>query len=263
MNRHSEAEELNREIEACLADENEGASEWRSLIADLCKVASPEFKNQLKSGLIEGGDIPRPLDAPFEQITGAAAFAEILPTLGHSNYRLLPADQRSFLVSFVSHTALIVLIASGIFLNTKPDAKHADIISQLTYAPLPGNGGGGSGDRSPIAVSKGTPPKMTEQQLAPPVVVVHRSTPLLPVQPTVVGPPDLKLPQSNRIAEHRTRQFRIDEGHQRQPTFTRGGSQEFHTTLDEHTDVELDVFKVDLAGFYFREIEYVVDNRKQ
>lgn len=201
MNRHFEAEELNRKIEGLLAGENDGASEWRALIADLRKVASPEFKSQLKSELIGVGEIPGPLDAPFEQITGTAAFAEILPTLGQRNYRILPADQRSFLVSFASHTALIVLIASGIFVGTKPTARRADAISQLTYAPLPGNGGGGSGDRSSISVSKGTPPKMNEQQLAPPVVVVHRSIPLLPVQPTVVGPPDLKLPQSNRIGD--------------------------------------------------------------
>lgn len=201
MNRHSEAEELNREIDALLAGENDSASGWQSLIIDLRKLPSPEFRVQLKSELLEVGKIPRLLDAPLEQITGAAAFAEILPTLGGSNYRFLPADQRSFLVSFVSHTALIVLIASGLFVGTKPKARQANTISQLTYAPLPGNGGGGSGDRSPISVSKGTPPKMTEQQLVAPVVVVHRSTPLLPVQPTVLGPPDLRLPQSNRIGD--------------------------------------------------------------
>ncbi|HKW15983.1 MAG TPA: energy transducer TonB [Terriglobales bacterium] len=201
MNRQAEAEELNREIETLLAGEGDGARDWQSLIADLRYLPNPDFKAQLKSELVEIGEIPQSVDGNFEHITETAAFAEILPSLGGSNYRFLPADQRSFLVSFVSHTALIVLIASGILIGTKPASRHSDVISELTYVPTGQNGGGGSGDRSPVPVSKGTPPRMTEQQLAPPVIVVHRSNPLLPVPATIVGPPNLRLPQSNQIGD--------------------------------------------------------------
>lgn len=206
MNRQTEAEELNREIEALLGSEGSGAGEWLSLVADLRKLPTQEFKKQLRSELIERGETPEPVGANSEQVTleqisGTAVFAEILPTLGGNGYRFLPTDQRSFLFSFISHTALIVLIASGIFVSTRPDVKLAETISQLAYAPLPGRGGGGSGDHRPIPVSKGTPPKMTEQQLASPVIVVHRSNPRLPVEATAVGPPDLKLPQSNQLGD--------------------------------------------------------------
>jgi periplasmic protein TonB len=201
MSRYAEAEQLDFEIEALLAGNHERAVEWQVLIGDLCYLANSDFKAQLKSDLMEASEVRPPAGVHLEHVTEAAAFAEILPTLGRSDYHFLPADQRSFLVSFLSHTALIVLIASGILIGTKPAARQADTISELTYAPTGGNGGGGSGDRSRIPVSKGTPPRMTEQQLAPPLIIVHRSNPLLPVHATVVGPPDLKFPQSNQLGD--------------------------------------------------------------
>jgi TonB family protein len=42
---------------------------------------------------------------------------------------------------------------------------------------------------------------MSDQQLAPATIVVRRSDPMLPVQSTVVGPPDVKLPQSEHIGD--------------------------------------------------------------
>jgi periplasmic protein TonB len=203
MNRHAEVEELNREIESLLTDgELIARADWQALIAiasDLRKLPAPDFRKQLKSELIEEAEVTSSA-ATFEQVTGAAAFAEILPTLGLSDYRFLPADQRSFLVSFISHTALIVLIASGIWIGHIPAVRQTATTSEVTYLPVEGDGGGGSGDRSRVPVSKGTPPKMTTQQVVPPLVV-RRSDPILPVQPTVVGPPDLKLPQSNQIGD--------------------------------------------------------------
>ena len=139
-------------------------------------------------------------ETAFEQVTGAAAFAEILPSLGGNNFRIFPADHRSFLVSFVSHTALIVLIASGIWVGRGPIIKSIATTPEVTYLPANG-GGGGSGDHSPVPVTKGTPPKMSDRQLAPATIVVRRSDPMLPVQPTVVGPPDVKLPQSEHIGD--------------------------------------------------------------
>jgi periplasmic protein TonB len=205
MNRQTEVEELDRGIESLLSDGKVNyRADWQSLMAiasDLRKLPSVEFKNRLKSELIEESETAHSTASIFEQVTGAAAFAEVLPSLGRSDYHLLPADQRSFLVSFISHTALIVLIASGIWTWRVPAARQADKSSEVTYMPVPGKGGGGSGDRSPVVVSKGTPPRMRDQQFAPPLVVVHRSDPILPVQPTVVGPPDLKLPQSRMIGD--------------------------------------------------------------
>jgi periplasmic protein TonB len=204
MNRQADADELNVELESLLAGGKvETQGKWRPLAAiaaELRDLPSPEFKNRLKAELLEQYPVSAAREAAFEQVTGAAAFAEILPSLGGKNFRIFPADHRSFLVSFVSHTALIVLIASGIWVGRGPIIKSIATTPEVTYLPANG-GGGGSGDHSPVPVTKGTPPKMSDQQLAPATIIVRRSDPMLPVQPTVVGPPDVKLPQSDHIGD--------------------------------------------------------------
>jgi TonB family protein len=42
---------------------------------------------------------------------------------------------------------------------------------------------------------------MSSQQLTPPTIVVRRPEPLLAAAPTVIGPPDLHLPQSAHIGD--------------------------------------------------------------
>jgi TonB family protein len=203
MNRQADADELNVEMEALLAgDKVEIQKKWHSLAAiatELRELPTPEFKSRLKAELLEEDSISAARGASLEQDTSAAAFAEMLPIFGANNFRIFPADHRSFMVSFLSHTLLIVLIASGILVGRGPMLKSIVTTPELTY--LPANGGGGSGDHSPIPVTKGTPPKMSDLQLAPATIVVRRSEPMLPVQPTVVGPPDVKLPQSNQIGD--------------------------------------------------------------
>ena len=56
-------------------------------------------------------------------------------------------------------------------------------------------GGGGGGDGDKLSASKGSPPKFAREQITPPAVVVRNDNPKLAVAPTVVGPPQLQLPQ--------------------------------------------------------------------
>lgn len=198
-----DAEELDRQIDAVLAGDTHVRPEDGPLLAiarDLRNLPDPEFKAKLKSDLLEEISAYEPAGASFEQVTGATAFAEILPNLSGKDFRLFPPDHRSFAVSFLSHTALIVLIASGILMTRSPLIQQSTSRSEEVYLPA-GTGGGGSGDGSPIPVTKGTPPKMTTQQLSPPTIVVRKSEPLLAVAATVVGPPDLQLPQSAHIGD--------------------------------------------------------------
>jgi TonB family protein len=202
MNR-ADADELNIELESLLASGRvEIQGKWHALAAiaaELRELPNPEFKRRLKAELLEECPISA-REIAFEQVTGAAAFAEILPIFGGKDFRMFPADHRSFVVSFISHTALIVLIASGIWIGGRPMIKSIATTPEVTYLPANG-GGGGSGDHSLVPVTKGTPPKMTAQQLAPATIVVRNAAPLLAVQPTVVGPPNLKLPQSDHIGD--------------------------------------------------------------
>ena len=105
----------------------------------------------------------------------------LTPLFGSKHTGLFPADQRSFLVSFASHAALIELIASGIFVGNVTIVKRTFLTSEITF-PAAGHGGGGSGDRSAIQATKGTPPKFSERQVTPPVIVVQNEKPRLPVE---------------------------------------------------------------------------------
>jgi len=54
-------------------------------------------------------------------------------------------------------------------------------------------GGGGGGDRDKLQAPKGKLPKLAMEQITPPAVVIRNDNPKLPVEPTVVVPPQLKL----------------------------------------------------------------------
>ena len=70
----------------------------------------------------------------------------------------------------------------------------------LTLPQLHGNadktsGGGGGGVRSPLPASRGALPPFARTQFTPPMVTIPKVAPILPMQPTLVGPPELKLPE--------------------------------------------------------------------
>ncbi len=54
-------------------------------------------------------------------------------------------------------------------------------------------GGGGGGDRDKLQAPKGKLPKLAMEQITPPAIVIRNDHPKLPVEPTVVVPPQLKL----------------------------------------------------------------------
>jgi len=202
MNRQAIADELDQQVELLLQGRGNSSpgTELVKLGAELCMLPNPEFRNRLKDELLEPArDFTSPNVAGLEQ-GSAPSLAGIAPLFGGKRPGLFPADHRSFLVSFASHAALIALIASGIFVVRNTALKPSYLTSELPY-PLTGNGGGGSGDRSVIRATRGTPPKFSDQQISPPAIVVRNPEPKLPVETNVIGPPDLKLPQSNHIGD--------------------------------------------------------------
>jgi len=68
-------------------------------------------------------------------------------------------------------------------------------LPQLPAAAKKAGGGGGGGDRSPTPASKGAIPKFAWTQFTPPMAKLPNPDPKLPMQPTLLGPPDIKLPQ--------------------------------------------------------------------
>jgi TonB family protein len=131
-----------------------------------------------------------------------------MPTLFGDGYGLYEVRKGSFVVSFGLNTALIALL----LWVTTWTATHAPQIKQVVglsvdVSPyvLPasksvsgGGGGGGSHDVHPA--SKGALPKFAKSQLAPPTVLPMEQ-PKLPVTPTVVVPPEIKMPQVGPIGD--------------------------------------------------------------
>ena len=56
-------------------------------------------------------------------------------------------------------------------------------------------GGGGGGDRSPLPASKGRLPKASLKQFTPPMAVANNDNPKLTMDPSLIIPPDVPLPQ--------------------------------------------------------------------
>ena len=144
----------------------------------------------------------------------AALFPEKLPPLvltsrpvkvrdiwGEYNYKKQSAG-----VSLVVH---ILMIAGLIYISilgaraVKNAVQHESIVliaPDLTpQLPMTkksehsAGGGGGGGDRDKLQAPKGKLPKTAMEQITPPAMVIRNDHPKLPVEPTVVLPPQIKL----------------------------------------------------------------------
>jgi TonB family protein len=144
----------------------------------------------------------------------AALFPEKLPPLeltskpvkvrdiwGEYNYKKESAG-----VSLVVHVAMVAgLIGISIMgaraINQEKPKQTVDLIAPDLTPPLPMTakkqqtmgGGGGGGDRDKLQAPKGKLPKQAMEQITPPAIVIRNDHPKLPVEPTVVVPPQIKL----------------------------------------------------------------------
>jgi len=110
--------------------------------------------------------------------------------------------------SLVLHSlviAILIFVSGKEFLKNVDPKLHDKIFMPVDVSPYVPQiqkadkmgGGGGGGDRSPEPASKGKLPRFAMEQLAPPVAVIRNEDPKLPVEPTVLVPPDIKIPQVN------------------------------------------------------------------
>ena len=112
--------------------------------------------------------------------------------------------------SFMMSTAGQGLVVALVFLafQTKPVQEAAKAAVSLVLpdlAPVPVapvkkqsmGGGGGGGDRSLLPASKGRLPKAAVRQFTPPSAVINNPNPKLAMEPTILAPPDVQLPNVN------------------------------------------------------------------
>ena len=137
------------------------------------------------------------------ELTGVALFKkrEYPPDIW-GDYR---PQKASWMNSLLVHALIIAAMVLPYMLGkmmtpvkAAPKYEITDISPYLAQIEGPDKkmgGGGGGGDRSPTPASKGAIPKFAKEQLAPPMAVIPNPEPKLPVQPNLLGPPELKLPQ--------------------------------------------------------------------
>jgi len=126
-----------------------------------------------------------------------------LPTLFGEGYGQYRTRGSTFALSFLAHTLAVALfVLAGRFVAEHRHEVRQQVIGIVTdvspYVLPPSaskaGGGGGGGDRDKLAASKGTLPRSSREQLTPPVVVIRNEDPKLPVEATVVVPPEIRLP---------------------------------------------------------------------
>jgi periplasmic protein TonB len=117
--------------------------------------------------------------------------------------------KQSGLMSLAIHTCVVVLLFTVLSNRTvqvkMKEAVHliapdiAPYIPEAAPKPQTMQGGGGGGDRSPTPASKGRAPKFSPRQFVPPAAVVNNPNPKLLMDPTLIGPPEVQLPNNNMM----------------------------------------------------------------
>lgn len=123
----------------------------------------------------------------------------VLPTLFGEGYGCYRASRRAFAFSYLGNcTFVLLLIWSSHWVFVHKDGIKQRITGNVTGLVLPpgpseSGGGGGGGAHDKIDATHGAPPKFSNEQLTPPTVVVTNPHPVLPEDPTVLGPPQIQL----------------------------------------------------------------------
>jgi TonB family protein len=112
-------------------------------------------------------------------------------------------------IAFAVHAGVVALLITpfiiGLTTPTKAVNKQVDVtpldispyIAKLPAGADKAGGGGGGGDRSTIPATKGKAPKFSMTQFTPPTAVIKNPNPKLAMDPTLLGPPDLKVANPN------------------------------------------------------------------
>lgn len=116
--------------------------------------------------------------------------------------------RKGALGSTIVHVAALALIIAGTILGqrmVKEIVKPKETVELIAPSDMPtlepsktvSGGGGGGGDRDKLQASQGRLPKQSMQQFTPPMVVVRNEAPKLPMEPTVVIPPQVHIQEPN------------------------------------------------------------------
>jgi periplasmic protein TonB len=138
-------------------------------------------------------------EAPLPDITSKPVLVrEIWGQYGH--------QKKSWLMSVALQAAAVAVVVGATATTViQPSKLRVTLLDPAIEAWMPKTppkantmqGGGGGGDRSPLPASRGQLPKTALRQFTPPVAVANNLDPKLTMEPSIVAPPDVSLPQVN------------------------------------------------------------------
>jgi len=188
-------------------------SELEDVAKELSLLPRPEFRASLWENLASSSEQRAFSNAGSARPSAASSGQHdvVIPPLFSSSSLTFPMRGSHLAVSFGLHVAALALItASGLWV-VQNRAVVRSTVAQLIpvdhdyVMPIvpgkTGGGGGGGGDHDKMDASHGTAPRFAAEQLTPPLAVVRNEHPALPAEPTLVGPPDIVLPQSDRMGD--------------------------------------------------------------
>jgi TonB family protein len=117
-------------------------------------------------------------------------------------------NKRSFMMSTGFQVVVVILLFTVASSKTVQNTVKAAITPLIQpniepYEPkVPPKkqtmqGGGGGGDHSPLPAAKGQAPKFSPRQFTPPMQVILNDHPVLQMEPTLIGDPNIQLPKNN------------------------------------------------------------------
>jgi periplasmic protein TonB len=165
-------------------------------------LLAPELEEPWYHSLIQSvRELIHPPQLPPLQLTSK-------PVAVKDIWGLYGKKKESGAYSLIIHLTVIVLLftvlsskavqnAAKSLTTTLIEPDIAPYVPKAAPAKQQMGGGGGGGDRSPLPAAKGRLPKPSLKQFTPPVQVFNNLHPKLPMDPTIIAPPDVALPQVN------------------------------------------------------------------
>jgi periplasmic protein TonB len=219
-------DQLDESISALLAG-GEPASASDAQLRDLLQIAAelrtlprPAFRARLRADLLSAMERRAACPERAQRVEGSSPVGAaqprssdcdtMIPPLFSTGSGTLPIRGSHLALSFGLHViALGLVAASGWWMvenHAVVRAKVAQLVPGsedylLPVAPRKIGGGGGGGTHDKLDASHGTPPRFASEQLTPPAVVVRNEDPKLAAEPTVIGPPNVILPQSDKYGD--------------------------------------------------------------
>jgi TonB family protein len=187
--------------------------EFTVIAAELRRLPRPDFRAQLKNDLAGWASLARvnprePVVPASDSFTPRVRTRRTEFAPAFDLFSAPPMKRSHLALSFALHVALLAgLLSSGLWVARNPHFQR-HVVSLLNDSPFllapsgrEAHGGGGGGDQDRLSASKGTAPRFSSEQLTPPAAVVRNESPRLPAEPTVIGPPEILLPQSAQFGD--------------------------------------------------------------